>query len=429
MKKEEEGTGEGGHTGQAVNQVGQLLKEQDILLVPPLLDEDKDGTSRTEPGDEVPLEQQGSPDRPGKEQGESAPSSEGREDPVASEEHDGAGQELGDGPIVTPALRDEEDRQELEGQAENQVGQLSKEHDDLLAPPLLVGVGAAAPLEQMGPSVQFQHARRQGGRDGGRADQERLEESQEQEVEKEVKLGGGGDKQAAANVGEGDPGGLLGDEGLTSKKKGSFILKEPAGKLDLPGSSKESQRQQWSMMMRNSRQSQEQVASAEKAKKEASNARKRKKSLAAGNEGGGGGDKLADVRKFWQSRVNHVVEAEVLTRKRKCVDMKLDSGSDGRKKLCVDEKPANCVESEMTDKIKNKVKINIFDSSSSTSAVGGDHGVQADVRGAGVGGGGRGTVQTAHARFSAVQACIGRSGSAAAGQKKLNGATHTMEGS
>ena len=178
-----------------------------------------------------------------------------------------------------------------------------------------------------------------------------------------------------------------------------------------------------------SRQSQEQVDSAEKAKKEASKARKRKKSLAAGTEGGGGGEKIADVRRFWQSRVNQVVEAEVLTRKRKCVDMKLDPRSDGGKKLCVEEKPVNCVESEMTDKINNKIKINIFDSSSSTAAVGGNQGVQADVRGAGVGGGGRGTVQSAHARFSAIQACIGRSGSAAVGQRKFNGATHTMEGS
>ena len=42
--------------------------------------------------------------------------------------------------------------------------------------------------------------------------------------------------------------------------------------------------------------------------------------------------------------------------------------------MYVEETPVNCVESEMTDKIKNKIKNKIFDSSSSTAAVGGDQG-------------------------------------------------------
>ena len=109
--------------------------------------------------------------------------------------------------------------------------------------------------------------------------------------------------------------------------------------------------------------------------------------------------------------------------------MKVDPRIDVGKKLCVKEITVSSVESEITDKFKNKIDTKPFDSSSSTAAIGGDQGVQDEVQGAGVGGGGRGAVQTTHARISAVQACIGRSGSAAAGQKKLNGATHTLEGS
>ena len=54
-----------------------------------------------------------------------------------------------------------------------------------------------------------------------------------------------------ARDGEGDLGGLLEDEGLTSRKKGSFIPQEPAGNPDpdQQTTSKEEQRKEWKRMM------------------------------------------------------------------------------------------------------------------------------------------------------------------------------------
>ena len=121
----------------------------------------------------------------------------------------------------------------------------------------------------------------------------------------------GGDTKA----GEGEPGGLLGDEGLSSGlssgKKRSFIVKEPTGKPDLPENPKEDQRKQWRMIMEHSRKRQEQVDIVEKERKEASKKSGRKKIMAVVGTGGGN---LSDIRKFWQKRESLVKEKKVLTR-------------------------------------------------------------------------------------------------------------------
>ena len=107
------------------------------------------------------------------------------------------------------------------------------------------------------------------------------------------------DGDGRAQDGEGDLGGLLEDEGLTSSKKGSFIPQEPAGKPDPPETSKEAQRREWRRIMEKSRKRQEEVEKEEKAKKESSKHKKRKKPTVVG---GGGGERVSEVRNFWKRR-------------------------------------------------------------------------------------------------------------------------------
>ena len=333
-----------------VGQVCMLNKEQYTLLVPPLLVCDNEGGKGV--GDEQEC-LEGSHVRVGdgcQEQDEQDEGKEGRQEQVAGdasrEGHGEAYKELvGEGTdkeqLEGSHVGDREGRQEHDEQAEEQVGQLIINQESLLAPPQLV-------CDKAGTKEKIKAG--EGGDVGG---QEQPEGRQEHEVGKE------GDKYTAAHGGEGGPGGLLGDEGLTSMKKGSFILKEPTGKLD-PPSSKESQRQQWRLMMDKSRLRQEQQDMVEKAKKEASKERKRKKSLAAGSGGREVGGKLADVRRFWQNRDSKAVQAEEVQRKRKFSDMKFDPMTDVGKKLCVKEITVSSVESEIADKFKNKLILNLL---------------------------------------------------------------------
>ena len=110
-----------------------------------------------------------------------------------------------------------------------------------------------------------------------------------------------------------------------------------------------------------------------------------------------------------------------MTRKKKCPESLEPPSSEGvpvaRKKLCAEERTVNSMESEKKDKLKHNIKNHKLVSSSSASALGGEQGVQVDVQEAEVRGGRKEAVQNARARISALQACIGRSDSAAAGKE------------
>ena len=212
-----------------------------------------------------------------------------------------------------------------------------------------------------------------------------------------------------ARDGEGDLGGLLEDEGLTSRKKGSFIPQEPAGNPDpdQQTTSKEEQRKEWKRMMESSRKRQEEVEEEERNMKEASK-KKRKRKVTA--EKGGRG--VSDIMNFWKRKESQSGEQELtMTRKRKVQEHQSGEGVPDRKRRLweITGTAVDGVKSETFKKLKFKTNFSDPSSSSSRLGVGGvgdDHDavLVPDL----VGGKGRGAALHRRAEKSALQTRLSR---------------------